>query len=928
MKNLALTSLCIAILAGYAVTIPAQRADTDVAVAESVRREALKIDLRSRLVEADAAQKRGALAESARLYTDALNLVRKIGSGVDAEHRQAVEGNTAVRTILAEQARAATDYAAADDHYAAILRDDPKNERVIELRRANDRNRVANEGRRPSDDAIATLPGIYTNRVQAATLVQDGKLFFEADKLNESEAKLRQALRLDPGNDAARHYLSLIQNRRYTLASKNGEEIRRDKVIEVEQAWNTAVKRDLSIPNQHFQTNLVHTSRARQMINLKLDSIRFDELSYDGLPLASVIESLSKDAKNRDPNKRGLNFIVNNNTDPLPPPPPTVDPGTGLPVPAAEADSADLGAITIRIMPGLADLTLRQALDAIVKVADRPIKYSIEDYAVVFSLRTAEPVPLHTRWFKIDPNTFLQGMQGVGAIEFDTGGSSQSGTGGGGGGGGGSRGGGGGGGGGSQGGQNGQGSGAGAQYVTVSLAPLRQGNQQQGQGQQGANRQQAQPGQAGQSTLGQGQGIDHVTVVTTADQIILTARQFFTTAGVDFVQPGKQLFFNDRLGMLMVRATLQELDIIEQAMQVLNMSPPEVTIETRFLEILQEDIKALGFDWLLGNTLVHNGNIGVQGGSAPSFGSPSTSGSRANPTGVFPGPLVTDPVTGAIVGTSPGTVGASATDNVITSGLRNTVNAPAIGAITGILTDPQFRVVIRALEQRRGVNLITAPKVTTLSARQAQIKTVEVRTIVTGLDLSQTAAGGGATGLGAATTGGGVGSTIQPLTQPFELGPVLDVIPYVSADGYTVQMTIIPTIKEFIGYDLESAQLFTAQAQSVGNNPSQPLQQITPLPIFRLRQVVTSAIVWDGQTVALGGLMTDDSTKVTDKVPLLGDLPWVGRLFRSESNSTRKRNLVIFVTPTIIDPTGSRMHSDESMPFDPNSNSAQRTVTQ
>ena len=79
-----------------------------------------------------------------------------------------------------------------------------------------------------------------------------------------------------------------------------------------------------------------------------------------------------------------------------------------------------------------------------------------------------------------------------------------------------------------------------------------------------------------------------------------------------------------------------------------------------------------------------------------------------------------------------------------------------------------------------------------------------------------------------------------------ELGPTLDVVPYVSADGYTIQMTIIPTIKEFVGYDLETAKMFSAQAQSVGGaGASNPLTTTTPLPMFRLRQVVTSAIVWE-----------------------------------------------------------------------------------
>jgi general secretion pathway protein D len=351
----------------------------------------------------------------------------------------------------------------------------------------------------------------------------------------------------------------------------------------------------------------------------------------------------------------------------------------------------------------------------------------------------------------------------------------------------------------------------------------------------------------------------------------------------------------------MVRATLQDLDIIEQAVQVLNTAPPQVTIEAKFAEVTQTDSKALGFDWFLGNTLMRNGTIGAQGGSAPSFvGAPS----EANPLGSFPNPALPFP--------------PSATDGQITSGLRN--SAPALGTLTGILTDPQFRVVIRALEQRQGVNLMAAPKVTTLSARQAQIKAVRVQYIVTDLDLNQTAGGGGGTVGGVASTGaGGVGSTVQPLAEAFELGPVLDVVPYVTADGYTIQMTIIPTVKEFEGYDLENAKLFSAQAQSVGgsgNNPvGNPLTQITPLPIFRLRQVVTSAIVWDGQTVVLGGLLLDQTTKMKDKVPFLGDMPFVGRLFRSESTLAKKTSLVIFVTPTIIDPAGNRVHSEEDLPF-------------
>jgi len=142
------------------------------------------------------------------------------------------------------------------------------------------------------------------------------------------------------------------------------------------------------------------------------------------------------------------------------------------------------------------------------------------------------------------------------------------------------------------------------------------------------------------------------------------------------------------------------------------------------------------------------------------------------------------------------------------------------------------------------------------------------------------------------------------------LGPTLDVIPYVSADEYSVQMTIIPTVTEFLGYD--DPGKFVVQTQVGGGTP---LTAQLPLPHFRLREVVTSVTVWDAQTVVMGGLITDSVSKTKDKVPLLGDMPLVGRFFRSESSQKSKKNLMIFVTPTIINPDGTRYHSDEEMPF-------------
>ena len=89
----------------------------------------------------------------------------------------------------------------------------------------------------------------------------------------------------------------------------------------------------------------------------------------------------------------------------------------------------------------------------------------------------------------------------------------------------------------------------------------------------------------------------------------------------------------------------------------------------------------------------------------------------------------------------------------------------------------------------------------------------------------------------------------------------------------------------------------------------------TVLPQFTVRQVVSAVNVWDGQTVVLGGLLSETVTTIKDQVPMLGDLPLVGRFFRSESKTTSKKNLLIFVTPMLIDPSGNRLHTEDEMPF-------------
>jgi general secretion pathway protein D len=151
-------------------------------------------------------------------------------------------------------------------------------------------------------------------------------------------------------------------------------------------------------------------------------------------------------------------------------------------------------------------------------------------------------------------------------------------------------------------------------------------------------------------------------------------------------------------------------------------------------------------------------------------------------------------------------------------------------------------------------------------------------------------------------------SAITPNTQAIETGPLLDVVPYVLSDGYTVNLTLIPSVTEFAGY---------SQPPDIANVTGglNVVQLPVILPNFTVRQVVTTVNVWDGQTVILGGLVTSSTTTEKDKVPVVGDLPVVGRLFQSQMKVAVKKNLMIFVTATIVDPAGNRLHSDDELPF-------------
>lgn len=714
---------CVLIFAGSPASPAQTNSPAEIAVSEAVLRQANTIVLRQKLVEAQDAVAHNDLLVAAKLYEDAYQLVQKIGSGIPAETAQTISGLVSVRFELAREAQRQGHLHEADMQISRALKVEPQNAAALAFKKQNDQMIAAQRGQVPDEATLQQVPTMSNEKTEADTLVRDGKLLYEMGKFEEAQAKLEQALKLDPVNEGAFYYLSLVKQGVYAREERHHAVDNETRMVQVTKAWESPVRNNgLPVPNPYATTNLIHTGPGREMIMSKLNRIRLDRVFYDGLPLSEVVRDLSEKAKLRDPDKVGINFLINPNPDlsasvtttaPNPitgggpgqsgpgfnapnPAAEQINPETGLPMsttPTAGAEAVDINSVIIRINPPLTDVRMADALDAIVQVADHPIEYSINDYAVVFSAKGPKSPQLYSRTFRVDPNTFVQGLQAVQAEVFVNNNSSGSGTGGTGGGGGGT-------------------SGNGGQNTTVGLLTIVNPAPGGISGSSGGG-----GGIGGGGGQNQG-GLQFVTSYTNTVNVSELARNFFSTLGVNLFPP-KSIFFNDRLGLLFVRATEQDLDTIESAIQALNQVAPQIHIIARFIQVEQDNNQGLGFDWYLGQFNIGN-SVVAQGGSSASLNVPGPGGS----TVPFPGPTVANEIF------------PSATDQQITSGLNNS-GLPAIGTITGILTNPNFRVVLHALEQRSGTEELAAPEVTVISGRQTEMRAVQDITVITGFSFQQ-----------------------------------------------------------------------------------------------------------------------------------------------------------------------------------------------
>ena len=382
-------------------------------------------------------------------------------------------------------------------------------------------------------------------------------------------------------------------------------------------------------------------------------------------------------------------------------------------------------------------------------------------------------------------------------------------------------------------------------------------------------------------------------------------QSFFQSAGVNFEIPGASLAFDgEQLIVTQSRRNLERMRIILRNYNEVK----QVEIEAKFLEVSQNDLEEVGFDWSAGS----GRQFVLDEFGAPvlnQFGNPtfvnqrqgSTQGRTLNST------FSTGTDASAIRIQTPLQANALTFPNTppsLNSAIDVAANATSLFTATGWTvngTDVDF--ALRALSRKTGTDLMSAPKVTVLSGKRASITVAqELRYPESYGDIeSQVSSGGGGGG-----GGGAAGSSISITAgtpQDFvtrNVGVEMSVTPNVENDD-TISLILEPRVTEFEGFvEYGGPSVALGVDGTVVTVPAGFYQ-----PIFSTREMSTEVTIFDGATVVLGGLTRDEVKTVNDSVPLLGDIPGLGRLFRSEGETRQKRNLLIFVTANLVSPGGS-----------------------
>jgi type IV pilus assembly protein PilQ len=304
---------------------------------------------------------------------------------------------------------------------------------------------------------------------------------------------------------------------------------------------------------------------------------------------------------------------------------------------------------------------------------------------------------------------------------------------------------------------------------------------------------------------------------------------------------------DERTNTMFFRETRSNIDNIRKVLVQIDKPTKQVMIEARLVEVSADPVQAYGINWA--------GTVGSA--SSPKtfqYGAPTTSTVTVDPT-------TGKPTTNT---TFNGSTSPFALGNPMNPNFFGNFEKLAFGQFA-ILSIPQFSATLQALNEDSDAEFLANPRIVTADNQQAKIEVIRNQPVPQLNFNEQTAT---------AVFGG---------FQDKVFGNTLVVRPSVNKDNY-ITLSVKPEISNKVG-DFHFS-FATADVTS---------------PIIDKRSLDSNVLIKSGDTLAIGGLLSDQVSKARTKVPILGDIPVLGNAFQSHDNERHKRNLLIFVTPTIID---------------------------
>ncbi len=368
-------------------------------------------------------------------------------------------------------------------------------------------------------------------------------------------------------------------------------------------------------------------------------------------------------------------------------------------------------------------------------------------------------------------------------------------------------------------------------------------------------------------------GIDRVTMKDPAAPPVLITRvvqlQYASVSNmVDsvasvFTDKRSRVIADRRTSQLVVVATTAEQEAVDTLVAQLDRRTKQVLIETKLIEISSQPTTTKGVNWsgtLQAQSVAFGNGILDPGSSSTTVSTPGTGGGTT-PGGAFPtgGSSTASTVLSLIQGN--GGFTASTLSGLIPS--------------TGFLTADGVRAVVSFINSSADAQIMSTPRIVTLDNETANLEVTRQFPVIN-------------FGGGTANNSGSSSVTYS------NVGTILQVTPRISANNY-IWLRVVPEVSSHFG-DVNIT------VPGGNGNPSTSF----PVPIFDVRRITTQVLIPNGNTLVMGGLVQDNPSATYTKVPVLGDIPGLGWAFRSENKSMNKDNLVIFLTPTIVEDSDFR----------------------